>query len=418
MRVLIVGAGPVGLVTAACLAEAGNSVHIYDCIGEKIEKIKTGRAPLFEKGLDDLLGRALESGKLFPISNLEEGFAKSDIIMLCVGTPPKENGEIDLSQLQGACMEIANVIGKGGSRKLVVVKSTVVPGTAKELMRMMECATAGNDFGIAVNPEFLRQGNAVADFADSPIIIASENERDIESLRELYRTIGREATVLPVESAEMSKYVSNCFNATKVSFINEMGLVCKQFGIDVNGITDALGYSGMAGRYMKAGHGFGGSCLEKDLRAFVSLGAKQGVETPVLNSVLEVNRRMDNIVISTLEKRLGGLEGRRIGILGLSYKKGTDDVRNSRAIGIIRSLIEKKAELAASDPRAMGNMRPIFPGIAYFENPQEVIERSEALAVLTDWDEFSPLEFRDRIVVDGRSASGKRGKNHEGICRP
>ena len=408
MEILVIGAGPVGLITSVCLAEHGDKVYVHDLLSSKMKPLMEGKAPFFEPGLDDALANAVALGALVPVSDISHAFSSSDIIMVCVGTPSLDDGSVDLRQVRSACDDIGAELRKADGRKTIVIRSTVPPGTIRECgMRIAEISgkRTPEEFGIVANPEFLRQGDALEDFRGDPsVVIGAETRADILAMERLYGKAGKKIKVLPTKSAEMSKYVTNSFNATKVSFINEMGRICHAQGIDLNEISDAV-FPGQ--RYLKAGAGFGGSCLEKDLRGVIDMARKGGVEARLLRTVVYANDAAHVEIIGSLDRRLRGLEGRRIGILGLSFKKGTDDIRNSPAIKIIRALLGRGASIRASDPRAMDAMKTVFSDIGYDPDPQRVVDWSEAVVILNDWDDFKSLDLDRVFVVDARPGKSK-----------
>ncbi len=416
MDILVIGAGYAGLITAACFASAGNTVYVYDKDREKLEKIKQMETPFYEEMLSDMLSKA--SGNLI-VSDLKSGFEKADVVFVCVGTPCKEDNSIDLSQIHSACDELAGLIKNSDNRKIIAIKSTVIPGTAEELVGRIEKASGKkypDDFGIVSNPEFLRQGNAIDDFLhNNRIIIGSENREDAEKIKKIYAPFNRPAVIVSSRTAEMAKYVNNCLSSAKISFINEMGLIAKKQGVDINEVSEALGLKiGQGGFPLKAGCGFGGGCLEKDLKAFIEMSEKYGVEPHMLAAALKINDHLPKLMVKRLEDKLGGLENRKIGILGLAFKKGTDGTNNSRSTPLISELKKKNARITAFDPKAR------IPGIDFSENAQKLVDESDAVVIVSDWDEFAALDYGDKIVIDGRNVvpKEKRGKNYEGACWP
>jgi UDPglucose 6-dehydrogenase len=425
MNILVIGAGYAGLITAVCFSKAKNNVFVYDKDKEKLEKIKAGIAPFFEKDLSSSITHALESNTLLPVSNLSQGFENSEIIFICVGTPPKEDDGIDLNQVNNVCGELAELIKHSTSRKVIVIRSTVVPGTTQMFAKKLEeCSSKSypKDFGIVSNPEFLRQGDAIEDFLNhNKVIIGSEIEDDAKKVKELYKPFGRPIHILPTKAAEMAKYVNNCMSATKISYINEIGMISKKLGIDINQITKALDLRiGLGNFPLKAGCGYGGSCLEKDLKALIDLAQKQNTDPILLKSTLEVNNQIIFSIIDSLKHKFGSMDGRKVGILGLSFKKGTDDIRSSRSIPLIEQLINEKALISVFDPKAIEKMKSIFPNILYSETPQQLVDENDAVVILADWDEFSELNYRDKIIIDGRNIipKEKRGINYQGVCWP
>ncbi|MBU1758361.1 nucleotide sugar dehydrogenase [Patescibacteria group bacterium] len=412
------------MITAICFANNGNRVYVYDKIKEKLDKLKASETPFFEENLASNLDKAISSNNLTPVYNLSEGFEKAEIIFICVATPCKENG-IDLSQLYSVCEELAPLIKSSSSRKIIVIRSTVIPGTTIAFTKKLEELSSKKypqDFGVIANPEFLRQGDAIQDFLNhNKVIIGSENEEDAKTLKQLYEPLERPIILLSTKTAEMAKYVNNCLSATKISFINEMGLIAKEFDVDINEISQALDLRVGPGNFpLKAGCGFGGSCLEKDMRALLAVAHKENSPSILLESTISVNDSLPIRMVNNLENKLGPLERRKIGILGLSFKRGTDDIRNSRSVPIIIELKRRNATIFAYDPKATEKMKSVFSEISYCETAQELIDKSEAVVILADWEEFSDLDYRDKIILDGRNVipKAKRGKNYEGVCWP
>jgi UDPglucose 6-dehydrogenase len=424
MDILMVGAGYAGLISAVCLASRGHKVSIYDKDESKMSSIMRGDPPFFENGLEPMLRGLVSSGSILPIRSMADGVRGSDVIFICVGTPQKPDGSAELSHVESACDELSSILKTAVGRKLIVIRSTVPPGATARLAARISSASSlscPDDFGIAMNPEFMRQGNAIDDFLrTNQVILGVEDGRDAAALAEVYSRI-RAPVVVSIRAAEMSKYVYNCMLANQISFINEMGLVGKGLGVDIGDVVRALDLRiGMPGSTIKAGCGFGGSCLEKDTLALSGIARTGGIEPRMMASSIKVNDSMLALMLDILAKRMGGVSGRRIGVLGLSFKQGTDDTRNSRSLALIGLLAKRGALVSAYDPQAGRKAKDVFPEISILGSPQEAIDSCEAVAILTDWPEFSLLDFKDRIVVDGRGVvpKEKRGKNYEGICWP
>jgi len=417
MNIFVVGAGPAGLITAVCFANKKNTVYIYDKDKSKLEKIKAGKTPFYEKDLGSELGKTEENIK--PVFEMGRGFRNAEIIFICVGTPCRSNNKIDLSQIHSACDELADLIRNSTARKIITIRSTVVPGTVTELVGRIEEKSGKKypeEFGVVSNPEFLRQGNAIEDFLyNNKVIIGSDNSRDADKLKEIYSCFERPIHAMSSKSAEMAKYMNNCFSTTKISFINEMGLIAKEQGIDINEISEALDMRLGQGNFpLKAGCGFGGGYLEKDLKAFIEVSKEYGIEPRMLSTALKINEQLPVLMINILRKKLGKLEGKKIGMLGLAFKKGTDGIRNSRSGQIIDKLESENASIFVYDPKVVDT------GLEHAENAQKLIDESDAIVIVSDWDEFSELDYGDKIVIDGRNVvpKEKRGKNYEGICWP
>jgi UDPglucose 6-dehydrogenase len=386
---------------------------------ERVKAVRAGKPPFFENGLVDLLRSGLKSGKLMPVQSLAEGVGAAELIFICVGTPPAADGRIDLSQLNSVCDALAPLLERADTRKIIAVRSTAVPGTTEALALRLSHSSSKKcpeDFGIVYNPEFLREGNALDDFLHANrVVIGTGHKADGVQLAELYEPFGRPVTVISLRAAEMAKYVSNSLIATEISFINEAGLIAREYGVDIGEVAEALDLRvGMGNGRLKAGCGFGGSCLQKDLLALSDAARRKGVRPLMLEAVLQTNDRMVVRMAELLEKRLGALEGKRVGILGVAFKAGTSDVRNSRAVPLAGGLGKRGAHVRASDPHA------VLPGMEMVKDPQELVDWSDAVAILADWPEFASLGYGDKIVVDGRDTvpKRKRGKNYEGICWP
>ena len=420
MKISIIGSGYVGLVTGIGFAELGHEVTFVDLDERKIEAINSGKPPIFEKGLEELMEK--NAGKHKATKNYES-IKETDITFICVGTPSKEDGSIDLTFVRSAASETGRVLKEKNKFHVVVVKSTVVPGTTegvvKPIIERESCKEAFIDFGLAVNPEFLREGNAVEDFFNPDrIVIGVRDEKTREILEELYSPFNCPKLITDIKTAEMIKYANNAFLATKISFANEIGNICKKLGIDVYEVFKGVGLDHRINpAFFRAGIGFGGSCLPKDVRALIAKAGELGEEPKILKAVIEVNERQPLRMIELLKKHISSLEGKTIGILGLAFKPDTDDVRESRAIPIVEKLLEEKAKVIAYDPKAIDNFSKIFPHIEYAKSGQEVVDRSDALLIVTEWKEFWELNYRGKIVVDGRRIDKAReALVYEGVC--
>jgi len=415
MRICIVGAGYVGTVTGVCLAQLGNRIIFVDSDGEKLELIGERRSPIGEPGLDDIM-RDIE---IEATADLSYGVSSSEITFVCVATPTSSaSGNSDTGILKMVCREI----GKSLTRyHLVVIKSTVTPGTTeRDVIPLLEKEgqKLGQDFGVCVNPEFLREGFAVHDFRNPDrIIIGETDERSGQILEKLYKGFASPILRVDLKTAEMIKIASNAFLATKISFINEIGNICKYLGIDVYEVVKGMAYDERIGnKFLNAGIGFGGSCLPKDLQALIAMSNREtGYRPESLIGVLHLNEQQPLKLIELLKRHVPHLGDRAIGILGLAFKPGTNDVRASRALNIVEQLLKDGARVKAYDPKAMPNFKAIFPHIEYVE-PDEVL-KCDAILILTDWEEFYALDYRDKIVIDGRRIlKAKEARIYEGIC--
>ena len=420
MRITVVGGGYVGLVTGACFAELGHTVNIVEIDVEKAAAINAGRAPIHERGLDALLER--HAGKRLRAGTDYGPVADADISFVCVGTPPAADGSADLSMVAAASRSIGEALRAGKKSHTVVVKSTVPPGTTAGLVVPTVLERSGrDDVGFAMNPEFLREGRAVEDFLHPDrIVIGSRDDGSGDSVAAAYQGLSAPVVRCNLTAAEMIKYASNALLATKISFANEVGNVCKRLGIDVYEVMEGVGMDHrVSPHFLSAGAGFGGSCFPKDVAALVSLAESLGEEPSLLRSVLDVNDRQPLRMVRLLEERIGDLSGKRVAVLGLAFKDNTDDIRESRAIPVIAELLRRGATVAAYDPLAVAPMRRVFPGIDYAASAADALRGADACLVMTEWPEFSNLngEFdlmRTRVVIEGRRILSCDGK--EGIC--
>ncbi len=413
MNIGIIGLGYVGLITGVGFASLGNKVIGVDIDNNKINKINTGETPIYEQGLEEKLKEVNDNFRATTnINDLKD----SEIIFVCVGTPSKEDGSIDLKYVRRAAEDISKILG---SYRVIVIKSTVIPGTTESLIKILEKndKKVGEDFGLAMNPEFLKEGSSLKDFFEPDrIVIGSYDEKSKEILAELYKDFNCPKLFANIKTAEMIKYASNSFLGTKISFINEIGNICKKLGIDVYAIAEGIGYDKRIGReFLNAGIGFGGSCFPKDIKALIAKSNEIGHEPKLLQEIIKINEKQPLKKIEFLKKHIPNLKGKEIGILGLAFKPETDDVRESRAIPIVKELLKEEVIIKAYDPKAIGNFKKLFPQIKYC-SPEEILN-SEAILILTNWKEFENLDYRKNIVIDGRGIlKAKEAKIYEGIC--
>ena len=420
MNVSIIGAGYVGLVSGACFAKFKNKVIFIDIDKAKIEKIKNGISPIFEEGLDELLSNYKNNIKTSIDYN--SSIKDSDITFICVGTPSNNDGSIDLKYVKEAAKKIGEILKNKDKYHVVVIKSTVLPGTTKDIiipiLEKYSNKKAGINFGVGMNPEFLREGAAVYDFLNPDrIVIGAINKKSSDIIKNLYMDLSCPFIETSLSSAEMIKYASNCFLATKISFINEIGNLCKKLGIDTNEVADGIGMDKRIGRaFLDSGIGWGGSCFPKDLQAIVKCFNENNENVNIIKSAILVNDLQPLKLIELLKKHIASLKGKKIGILGLSFKPNTDDIRYSKAIPIVDELIKEGAILKVYDPKAMDNFKKLYPKINYCRFKEEVLDVN-AILILTKWDEFKYLDFKGKIVIDGRNLKQARsGKIYEGVC--
>ena len=424
MNISIVGAGHVGLVTGACFAEIGNQVICVDNDEKKIDTLKKGKMPIYEPHLGELVKKNVDEEQLFFSTSIEEGVSKSSVIFIAVGTPPKENGEADLSSVEKVCSQIARNMK---DYKLVVEKSTVPVQTGQWIKRLFNLHDSHQDFDIASNPEFLREGSAIHDFLNPDrIVIGVENERAASILKELYSPIIKRnfdsslksslvnhipLLVTDLQSAELIKHASNSFLAAKISFINAVADICERVGADVEKVAQGMGYDPRIGpAFLKAGVGFGGFCFPKDLQAFIQIAGKFNYDFALLKEVERVNKDRPGRLVEKIEEALWVLKDKTIGILGLAFKPDTDDMRFAPSIEVINLLQKEKAKVKVYDPVAMDKAKMILKDVEYGKNPYLVAEGSNALVIVTEWGEFRDLDLAkikdllaNPIIVDGRN---------------
>jgi len=413
MRVTIVGAGYVGLVSAACLAELGHEVCCLDVDRDRIAMLRAGGVPIHEIGLEELIATNMASGDLRFEFDYSEAVPGSDVVILAVGTPPAPGGAADLSAVTAATRSIAKVMDSGTT---VVVKSTVPVGTTQGVAEQISMIRPDIAFDVASNPEFLRQGSAVADFLEpSRIVVGTRSEQGAATMRRLYsKSIAAGAPTLftGIETAELIKYASNAFLAVKLSFINEIADLCEEAGCDVGDVTTAMGLDPRIGnQFLAPGPGYGGSCLPKDTMALMETAWALGVHTRVVEAASDVNERRPARMGAKVESAVGGsVGGKRIGVLGLTFKAGTNDLRESPALAVIRWLLGRGAEVRAYDPHGMAAARDIVPGARFASDPYECARDADAVVILTEWSEFSSLDLSrlaasvaQPVIVDTRN---------------
>ncbi len=416
-RIAIIGSGYVGLVTGACLAELGNIVVCIDNNDNKIAKLKKGIMPIYEPGLENLvsslISRNMEEGRLSFTTEIRESVKHSSIIFICVGTPPKENGEPDLTAVETAVREIALSVD---DYKLIVEKSTVPIQTASWLKQIMQ-KHLKMDFDIAVNPEFLREGSAIHDFMNPDrIIIGAESGKAAALLSELYKPLNAPMLFTDIDSAELIKHLSNAMLAQKISTINLIAQVCDKTHADVETVAKGVGMDKRIGsEFLKAGIGYGGFCFPKDLDALIHILKKKGIDAKLFESVQEINIQARQNFVSKIEKVVGNLKDKQITAFGLAFKPNTDDMRFAPSIEIIRKLQEMGARIKVYDPKAMENSKGLLNNIQYYKNAYEAAESSDALIILTEWQEFKDIDLlkikkllKKPVIIDGRNIFNKK----------
>lgn len=415
MKVVMIGTGYVGLVSGACFAEFGAEVTCLDVDASKIERLHRGEIPIYEPGLDDLVAKNVREGRLTFTSTYGDFIGEADLVFIAVGTPTRRgDGHADLSYVYAAAKDVAPWL-RGYT--VIVDKSTVPVGTARNVRRLIAETHPAADFDVASNPEFLREGAAIGDFMrPDRVVIGVENERAEARLRELYRPLNLIETpivAMNLESAELTKYAANAFLATKISFINEMSALCEACGADVHAVAKGMGLDGRIGRkFLHPGPGYGGSCFPKDTQALVRIGQEHGAPSRIVESVIEVNAAQKARMVMKIRNALGGSEaGKVIAVLGLTFKPETDDMRDAPALAILPQLVEKGAVIKAHDPKGMHEAAPLLPKeIQYCDNLYTAVEGADALVLMTEWNAYRGLDLervktlmRGRVFVDLRN---------------
>jgi len=434
MRIAMIGTGYVGLVSGACFADFGHDVICIDKDEAKISGLLAGRMPIWEPGLDALVKSNVKRGRLRFTTDLMEGVNGVDAVFIAVGTPARRgDGHADLSYVFAAVRELAHAL-EGPA--VVITKSTVPVGTGDEIAKILAAEGAPEGTSVASNPEFLREGAAIADFKHPDrIVVGAEDDHAREVLREIYRPLFlNKAPILFTgrRTAELTKYAANAFLAVKISFINEIADLCEAVGADVQEVARGIGLDNRIGpKFLHAGPGYGGSCFPKDTLALLKTAQKAGVEQRIVSTVVDVNDKRKESMASRVIEALGGsVQGKRIAVLGLAFKPNTDDMRDAPAIPLVNALLQQGASAIAFDPAAMENALPLLPGVETAKNAEAVAEGADALVIVTEWDEFRALDLvklaermRGRVLVDLRNVydpdeAQRAGLDYRGIGRP
>ena len=415
MNVVMIGAGYVGLVSGACFAEFGADVTCVDKDAARIAALKAGEIPIYEPGLDNLVERNMRAGRLAFTTELAEPVAQADLVFIAVGTPTRRgDGYADLKYVYAAAGEVATHLQ---DYTVIVDKSTVPVGTAREVLRIARKANPQADFDVASNPEFLREGSAIADFMrPDRVVLGVESERAEALLRELYRPLNLiEAPILvtDLESAEITKYAANAFLATKISFINEISQLCEKTGADVHAVARGMGLDGRIGRkFLHAGPGYGGSCFPKDTVALIRMAQEHGVSSRIVESVVEVNASQKARMVSKIREALGGsVADKTIAVLGLTFKPETDDMREAPSLAILPALLDRGAVIRAHDPEGMEEAKKELPAaVIYAAGIDEAVQNADAVVLLTEWNQYRGLDLprlraqmRGNVFVDLRN---------------
>ncbi len=410
MKIAVAGTGYVGLVTGVVFADLGNEVLCVDIDLAKVDAINKGQSPIYEPGLDEMLQRNLEEGRIQATTDLDAATREAEVIFICVGTPPTATGEPDLKYVDAAAATIGRALN---GYKIIVNKSTVPVGTGDRVRRIIEQhRTEPHEFDVVSNPEFLREGSAVHDTLNPDrIVIGADNPRAAMKIVELFAPLERPMLITNLATAEIIKYASNTFLALKISFINAIADLCERTGADVTQVAKAMGYDQRIGHaFLQAGLGFGGSCFPKDVQAFAHTVQRYQLDPTLFQQILSINDSRPVEFVKRIRERLGDLQGRTVGLLGLAFKPNTDDIREARSLEVIRLLLQAGATVKAYDPVAMPRVQVLFPDVIYCRNAYEVAEDADALALITEWNEFRQLNF-ERIRSTMRQPNLFDGRN-------
>jgi UDPglucose 6-dehydrogenase len=411
VHISVIGTGYVGLVTGVVFSDLGHQVLCVDNNIEKIEGLKQGIMPIYEPGLEEMVGRNVKSRRLTFTTNLKEAVEQSEVVFICVGTPPSESGEPDMRYVRAVATEIAK--GLNGY-KIIVNKSTVPVGTGDMVAEIIrQNRTEPFDFDVVSNPEFLREGSAISDtLHPDRIVIGASSEKASEKIRRIYEPLEASIFITDVASAEIIKYAANSFLATKISFMNAIANLCEKVGADVTQVIQGVGSDKRIGSaFLNAGLGYGGSCFPKDCLALYHTALKEGYEFDLLYAVMQINKDQPLRFLDRLRDVLGGtFATKRVGLLGLAFKPNTDDVRDAKSLELIAVLLAEGAEVRAYDPIATEKVQPLFPQVTYAESAYEVATGSDALILVTEWNEFKELDMaevkrlmRTPVLFDGRN---------------
>jgi UDPglucose 6-dehydrogenase len=411
MNICVVGTGYVGLVTGAVFADLGNDVVCVDNDQKKIEALRAGQMPIYEPGLEEMVVRNKDDGRLSFTTDLTGAVRQSDVIFIAVGTPPKDTGETDLSHVEA----VATQIGRSMERyKVVVNKSTVPVGTGEFVREVItRHQPRPMDFDVVSNPEFLREGSAIEDtLRPDRIVIGAPNQQVAMTLVELYAPLERPMIITDLPSAEVIKYASNAFLAAKISFINAIANICENAGADVSQVMKGMGLDSRIGmQFLQAGLGYGGSCFPKDVESLIHTASRFGYDFKLLRSVVEINKERASHLVDMMRKAIGGLEDKTIAVLGLAFKPNTDDMREAKSLEVVRLLHAAGVQVRAYDPVAMDNAKALMPeGVVFCESAYEAAAGADGVALLTEWNEFKYLNLdrlrgllRHRLIFDARN---------------
>ena len=422
MRVSVIGVGYVGLATATVFADLGNDVIGADIDKAKIEKLNNGIMPIFEPGLKELVERNLKEKRLRFTHDNKEAIEHGEVIFICVGTPPKITGETDLKYVEAVAKEIAQTMN---FYKIIVHKSTVPVETGEKVKKIIKENIKQNvDFDVVSNPEFLREGTAIKDTMEPDrIVIGADSQKPIEIMRKLYSPIKTTLIVTDIRSAELIKHASNAFLATKISFINAVAQICELSGADVERVAEGMGHDKRIGRaFLNAGIGYGGFCFPKDVQAFIKIAEKYGYDFQMLKATYNINQEQKQNFVKKVKNALKDVKDKKIGVLGLSFKPNTDDMRFAPSIYIIQELQKEGGKIKAYDPEAMEKAKSILNNVEFCKGPYEIAKDSDVLLILTEWNEFKELDLkkikslmRNPLIIDGRNIYNPKDLKKEGF---
>ncbi|NMC85230.1 MAG: UDP-glucose/GDP-mannose dehydrogenase family protein [Anaerolineaceae bacterium] len=410
-KICVVGTGYVGLVTGTCFADLGNQVTCLDVDHERIDKLNHGEMPIYEPGLEQLVSQNVRSGRLFFATDYQEALKEAEYAFIAVGTPSGNDGEADLQYVRAAAEAIADTVDWP---IIVINKSTVPVGTGDWVAEVIQQRRGDHplEFSVVSNPEFLREGSAISDFMNPDrVVLGSLQKEAAQKVANLYQPLRCTIMITDLRTAEMIKYASNAFLATRISFINEIANMCEALGADVNEVARGMGYDKRIGpSFLDAGLGWGGSCFPKDVKALEHMAVLHGTQPQLLQAVMEINRNQRRRAVMKLRKALGSLNDKTIGVLGLAFKPNTDDIRESPALEIIHLLQNEGAHIKAYDPQAMENAARVVQKVELCDNPYQVAENADGLLLATHWNEFKQLDFariyqimKHPILLDGRN---------------
>jgi len=423
-EIAVIGIGYVGLVSALAFAKLGHNVKCFDIDKKKIELLEKGITPIYEQGIEKILKESIKKNKIEFTSKLSKALSKANFVFIAVGTPQNAKGKAELKYYWNALKNIIKEL-KNQKELIIVNKSTVPVGTARKAMQFIEKKLKKVKVYVVSNPEFLREGTALYDFLKPDrIVIGADNKRIARKVALLYKKIKKPLIITSPENAELIKYASNAFLATKISFINEIALLCDKVNADIKIVAKGIGLDKRINPFfLNAGLGYGGSCFPKDVQALIHIGKENGINFKIIKETEKVNKQMKVHAIKLLKKELGKLKGKTISVLGLAFKPNTDDMREASSINLINALLKEKAKVKAFDPKAMNNAKKIFGKKIYFaKNPFDCTKNSNALILVTEWPEFKKLNLKKIrkqmngfLLIDGRNFLEKKETEKAGF---